>query len=371
MNIGFDGSDLCTNRADGTTRYTKELLQRLPSLLKGHTIHVFAPGPQPKSLSLDSNVMWHSSPWPKWWTQMRLPFELFREHIDVLFMPIQQLPIIRPRNMKTVSVIHDLAFHTYGKQTTYKDWLLLHAFTAQVARQADAIIAVSQSTANDISHVYGRTKNLYTIPHGVNTHEFYIGTSEQKDTARNRLLEKYPKLKHPYILSVGQIQPRKNFARLISAFELLKRSKEYANLHLVIGGSHGWLQESVTKRVNTSIQKPFIHMLGRVPDELLLPLYWNAQVFALVSLYEGFGLPVLEAMASGTAVVASNTSSLPEVFGTAGVSVNPHKAGSIRNGLQQALANRAALQEQGIEQAKKFNWDTTAQKVASILLSYA
>ena len=369
MNIGFDASDLCTNRADGTTRYTRELLDRLPSLLPEHTIHAFAPCSKPEFVRSAPNLVWHSSPWPKWWTQLRLPFELFRVRPDVLFMPIQQLPILRPAKMKTISVVHDLAFHAYGNQTTYKDWLLLHAFTAQACRQADEIIAVSQSTADDIAHTYGRTKNVHVIAHGVNHQQFYPPPNDQ-DTRFAELAAKYPKLRQPYILSVGQIQPRKNFVRLIEAFELLKKNKEYADYQLVIAGSHGWLQESIIKRVATSIEKPSIHMLGRVPDEIFLPLYWNAAVFALVSLYEGFGLPILEAMAAGIPVVASNTSSLPEVMGSAGVSVNPHKAGSIRDGLQRAIQQRDMLCVAGINRARTCTWEVTATQVAKLIQTY-
>ncbi|MGH9856422.1 MAG: glycosyltransferase, partial [Acidobacteriota bacterium] len=168
MNIAFDASDLVTGRADGTTRYTLELLRHLPRLGKDHHWHLLAPGHMSrwakKELDkLPKNVTWHASPWPKFWTQMRLPLELFRLRPDVLFMPIQQLPVIRPWKMKTVAVAHDLAFHLYPEQFTYKNWLLLHVFTAQAVREADDIIAVSEATAQDITHYYGRKKRVHVI----------------------------------------------------------------------------------------------------------------------------------------------------------------------------------------------------------------
>lgn len=371
MDIGFDASDLCTARADGTTRYTYELLKRLPQRTPEHTWHVFAPCAKPSVYDIDApNLVWHASPWPKYWTQMRMPFDLFRVRPDVLFMPIQQLPIFRPRKMKTISTIHDLAFHMYGEQTTFKDWLLLHIFTAQVAREADHITAVSGATAKDIAHTYGRRRNVHTVPHGVNHEMFYPPSEEERDKAMHILTNDFPKLKKPFILSVGQIQPRKNYARLITAFELLTQNHAFEDMQLVIAGGHGWLQDSTFKRVKSSIQKRSIHMLGRVNDTQLKALYWNAEVFALPSLYEGFGMPILEAMACGTPVVTSNTSSMPEVAGDAAILVNPHRAGSIRNGLTKALRAREELSQKGIAHAATYTWDAAADEVVKIIESY-
>lgn len=369
MKIGFDASDLCTDRADGTTRYTRELLKRLPALMPNDEFHVFAPGENTFSIFKNqfSNIQWHASPWPKYWTQSRLPIDLFKVRPDVLFMPIQQLPSIRPAGMKTISVVHDLAFHQFGSQYTFKDWLLLHVFSAQVAREADQIIAVSQSTANDIARFYGRTNNVHVVPHGVDHTQFRPAMGTEKQDAWQKLLNLYPRLKAPYILTLGQIQPRKNLVRLVAAFEQFTHNKAYAHYQLVIGGAHGWLQEPILKRIKTSVKVSSIHLLGRVPENLLPGLYWNADVFALVSLYEGFGLSALEALASGTSVVASNVSSLPEIIGEAGVLVNPNHAGSIRDGFVQALKRGPQLRDQGIEQARKFTWDRTAQSVVNIL----
>src|SRR5690348_6828078 len=127
MKIGFDVSDLATNRADGTTRYTRELLQRMPTLASSDSWQLFAPADF--TFEMRPNIKKIISPWPKYWTQLRLPFDLLKIKPDVLFMPIQQLPIIRPRGLKTVAVVHDLAFHVFPEQFTYKDWVLLHTFT--------------------------------------------------------------------------------------------------------------------------------------------------------------------------------------------------------------------------------------------------
>lgn len=362
MNVGFDASDLCTSRADGTTRYTREILKRLPGLLPEDKLHVFAPCDRGTSYtSQATNISWHSSLFPKYWTQLRLPFDLFRFRPNVLFMPIQQLPIIRPPWMRTVSVVHDLAFHMYPDQFKYKDWLLLHTFTAQVAREADDIIAVSQSTASDIAKYYGRTQNVHVVYHGVDHSRF---NTEGEETSWQKLQKQHPKLKQPYLLYVGQIQPRKNLVRLIAAFEQVK--SEYPTLQLAISSGHGWLQEKTLERIQTSRFVRDIIMLGRTADDLLPALYQHAAAFTLVSLYEGFGLPALEAMACGASVVVSNTSSLPEVVGDAGVLVNPSHVPSIRDGIIKALKNSETFNKLGPDQAKKFTWDNTASKIVEI-----
>lgn len=357
MRIAFDASDLCTGRADGTTRYTRELLSRIPGLLNGHEVHAFAPC----AVKMNSkSITWHASPFPKYWTQAKLPFELFKHKPDVLFMPIQQLPIIRPPRMKTIAAVHDLAFHEYGQYTSNKDWLLLHAFTAQAVREADHIIAVSQATKDDIAKVYGRTENVHVVHHGVDHTRFNSVAAENSSQV---LIDKHPELKHPYILYVGQIQPRKNIAGLVSAFEKL----EDKELHLVIAGGHGWFQKQTLAPIQKSSAMNRIHVLGAVDDSLLPALYQHAQAFVLPSFYEGFGIPVLEAMACGTPVITSTISSMPEIAGDAAVLVDPNNSDSIAQGITHAIANRENFSQKGIERAKKFTWEHTAEQTVEII----
>ena len=362
MRIGFDVSDLATGRADGTTRYTFELAKRLPALAPDVSWLYFAPGPLHKQFAeagKHKNVQVIVSPWQKYWTQSRLVLDLFRYRPDVLFMPIQQLPLMRPWKMRTVAVVHDLAFHMYGQQTTFKDWALLHAFTAQAAREADAVITVSGATATDVADYYGRTEQVSVIHHGVDVAQF-AAKGSGKD-----LRKKYPKLQAPYILYVGQIQPRKNLERLVGAFERVREKRP--DWQLVIAGGHGWLQDSILQRVKRSSAREAIYLPGRVPGELLPALYQEAAVFTLPSLYEGFGMPILEAMAAGVPVVTANVSSMPEVAGKAAVLVDPMSEDSIADGILRADARRERLVNKGLERVEDFSWEETAKETLAVL----
>ncbi len=389
--IGVDISDLHAGHADGTTRFTYEVAQRLPALIPEAEWLYFSSGQPSNNYELQTtNHKLVVSKWPRFWTQLRFPFDLLRFQPDVLFMPIQQLPALRPRGMKTVCVVHDLAWQQWGEYFTAKDWLLQHTFTAAVAREADHIIAVSQATADDIERYYGRTQNVHVVHHGVDHARFRPPADETEKARGWEALQAWqPKLTKPYILYVGQIQPRKNLERLIEAFERLKRPVPQTgrNTHsaarnepladllrqdlssLVLAGSHGWLNKPIYERAQKSSVTADILLPGRVPEELLPALYWHADVFVLPSLYEGFGLPVLEAMACGTPTVTSNVSSLPEVAGSAAILVDPEDTQALAAGIGEARTRAGELSRAGILQAASFTWDRTAEQIASILNS--
>ena len=368
MRIGLDISDLATGRADGTTRYTYELARRLPDIAGGHTWDYFSPAAPTTTFTLrNTPATIHTSPWPKYWTQFRLPRELYRVRPDVLLMPIQQLPYVRPSKLKTVAVIHDLAVHYYPQQFTYKDWALLHIFSAYAARHADHLIAVSQATADDVKKFYGRTRNVHVIHHGVDHDQYTAPTSDDLRDSWEKLREKYPRLNAPYILYVGQIQPRKNLGRLVEAFERIGHTD--TDVSLVIAGGHGWLGGPINETIAKSPMRDRIHVLGSVPQSLLRALYWHADVFVLPSLYEGFGMPILEAMACGTPVVTADVSSMPEVAGDAAVLINPHDATSITEGVLQAREHQQKYRELGLARAKEFTWEATAKKTLGVLES--
>jgi glycosyltransferase involved in cell wall biosynthesis len=177
-----------------------------------------------------------------------------------------------------------------------------------------------------------------------------------------------------YILSVGTIQPRKNYVRLIEAFsEFLKLNKQkFGEIDLVIVGKKGWLYEDILAAPKKFGVEKQVKFLDFVPDADLPALYKNALCFALPSLYEGFGLPVLEAMAQGCPIVVSSVSSLPEIAGKAGIYVTPEDVPSIVKGLLTAVRQRNLIQgrsriKKGLEQVKKFTWEAAAERTLEIL----
>ncbi len=359
MRIGFDASDLCTNRADGTTRYTKEMLGRLLNIGIAHDWQIYASCKERNIGARNKNTKWISSQWPKYWTQTRLPIDLCRYRPDVMFMPIQQIPYVRPQKTRMVAVVHDLAVHLYPEQFTYKDWLLLHVFSAYAARRAEVIIAISEATATDIERYYGRTKNIHVVYHGVNHDVFYSAEKAEENNKELLLKINNKKIKKPYLLFVGQLQPRKNLTALIEAYERIWRKER--RLSLVVAGSHGWLNDKIYERVKRSPAKDNIVLTGRVSDDDLRRLYWQAEVFVLPSLYEGFGLPVLEAMACGCPVVTTNVSSLPEVAGDAACLFNPADIKELVAKINEAMDRRDELIKRGLERASKFTWEKTAR----------
>lgn len=360
MKIAFDASDLCTARADGTTRYTQELIERFPAMAPDIDWSMHGPCSCPSGVD---HRRWIASPFSIGWTQFRFPLELFKEKTDVLFMPIQQLPLFRPRKTKTVAVIHDLAFHEFPQQFRYKDWLLLHTFSAQVAHEADAIIAVSQATKDDIKKYYAREHSVHVIHHGVDHNRFRVFSASEKQDGMRPLQDAYPLLKQPYLLFVGQIQPRKNIVRLVEAFEELN----IPGLQLVIAGGHGWNNGGIYERIESSPKRNDIIMPGAVPNTLLPLLYANAEVFVLPSLQEGFGIPLLEAAACGIPLVTSDRSSMKEIVGDAGILINPEDVSSIAQGIQAALQQKEVLSSQSVTLAQKFSWDATARQTLRVL----
>jgi glycosyltransferase involved in cell wall biosynthesis len=188
---------------------------------------------------------------------------------------------------------------------------------------------------------------------------------------KNALTGSLPKR---YILSVGTLQPRKNYVRLVEAFSSLRNSfpSEYSDVSLLIVGKKGWLYDEILESVDRFGVSSSVQFLDFVPDSLLPLLYKNAECFVLPSLYEGFGLPVVEAMTYSCPVVVSNVSSLPEIAGKAGVYVEPETVESIKEGMHKALKEKNTPVgkkriAEGLLQVKQFTWESAAKKTLEIL----
>jgi glycosyltransferase involved in cell wall biosynthesis len=297
-------------------------------------------------------------PFPKLWTQTRLPWDLFfhQPRPDVFFSPSHYAPRWSP--VPTVISIMDLGFLQSPEQFTSKDFNQLKNWTAYSANRATKIITISEFTKKDVLTTYHRLPEDVTVTYPGYDPEFYKSTPDVNVLKRLHITK-------PYVLFLGSLKPSKNVEGLISAFNNLQDKR----LKLVIAGKKAWLYDKIFSLVQDLKLSDRIIFTGFVPDADVPALMSLAEVFILPSFYEGFGIPVLEAMSCKTPVVVSRIASLPEVAGPAGVYVNPVKPDSITEGIQKALKNKDKLSKLGLIQAKKFSWDKTAGQTIKVLQS--
>lgn len=298
------------------------------------------------------------------WQRLRLPIpaELITGAVDCFYSPDFVIPPLQ-RKTRALLTVHDLSFLRYPD--TFPPRLreyLEQAVPRSVAR-ADHILADSNSTRRDIIEL------LKVSPERVST--LYCGvpghfTPQAQPEERERLQKRYAIGDAPYILSVGTVQPRKNYLRLIEACAPLAKRH---GIKLIIAGKAAWLSEEI---LTAAQQRPYVQMMGFFEDTDLPALYRQARLFAYPSLYEGFGIPPLEAMACGVPVVVSSASSLPEVVGDAGIHVDPHDTEAWTAALGRGLEDttlRQDLQQAGLQHAKKFTWAGAAQQWLSVIES--
>ncbi|MGD0649901.1 MAG: glycosyltransferase family 1 protein [Verrucomicrobiia bacterium] len=344
MRIALDAFEAGFEPLTGTGRYVRGLLGALNGaeitafLRHGHGVKTGAAKLVALRCPVNRTV----------WSQARLPLALaMRRPFDVLHVPGHKLPALAP--CKTVVTIHDLAFLKFPETFKPLHRQRLVWFTRNAVRRADRIIAVSESTKRDLCELLGAPdERIDVVHHGVDHELFRPDVAPAVRTA-------------PYILSVGTLQPRKNYTMLIRAFKrLCERRRE--PVELLIAGQRGWLWEEIEAEADRT---PRVHLLGYVSDDQLPALYAGAAVVAMPSLYEGFGLPLLEAMACEAPVVAANVSCFPEVVGNAAVMLDPTDEESWAATLSELLddpAQRESLRQNGMARAKEFTWERTASQ---------
>lgn len=303
----------------------------------------------------------------KLWTQWRLPLALYfqKSKPDVFFTPSHYAPRFSP--VPTVVSVMDLSYIHFPELFKKQDLYQLMKWTEYSVKNAKAIITISKSSKNDII-------KQYSVPDKC-VHVVYPGIKKIIDLQphvypMNEIQNRY-NLSKNYILFVGTLQPRKNIVRLIEAFfKTLNNAEKGGELQLVIVGKKGWLYEEILAAPKSFGIEENVKFLDFVPDEDLQLLYKNATCYVLPSLYEGFGLPVLEAMKHGCPVITSNVSSLPEAAGKAALYVDPLDVDDIAKKMSTLINNdkmRKELIEKGKEQIKKFSWEKAAKETLSIL----
>ena len=281
--------------------------------------------------------------------------------MDIFHAPDFVLPPVR-RGVSMVTV-YDLAFLVYPECAHPNLRVFLERAVPASVQRADYIVADSENTRNDVICLLdARPERVFVVPGGVDP-VFVPATQEEVAEARRRY-----RLDRPYVLTVGVIEPRKNLPRLIDAYARF-RVRTGLPHQLVIAGGRGWLSEQTFRQAEGCGFPGDVRFTGYVPDPDLAALYTGAEVFAYPSLYEGFGLPVLEAMACGTAVVCSNSSSLPEFATDAALMVSPTDPDAIADALETACCDtrlREELTEKGRKRASIYSWNRSAQKLLEI-----
>jgi glycosyltransferase involved in cell wall biosynthesis len=362
--IGIDASRTVVARRTGTERYSLEITRALIAAAPGHRfVLYFNQPPPPGLLPPGGNVHWRVIPSPRLWSVGRLSLEMRVRPPDVLFVPAHSLPPLAPS--ASVATVHDLGYLKFPGEHPRATRLLRDAANRWSAARARRVVAISAATKVDlVRHYRTPPEKVSVVRHGHDPAFRPIHDPDQLDAVRAR-----HGLDGPYILFVGTLQPRKNLERLLQAFDRVV-GRLGQPLTLVLAGGIGW-QEGRLQRALMSLSAPDrVRVLGYVPDADLPALMNGALALAFPSLYEGFGLPPLEAMACGTPVLASNTSSLPEVVGDAGLLVDPLDVEAIATGLERLARDaelRRDLAERGLARAAGFTWERAARETLDIL----
>ncbi|MBW9223589.1 glycosyltransferase family 4 protein [Methanothermococcus sp. SCGC AD-155-E23] len=292
-----------------------------------------------------------------WYSYLPLSSSLEKHDLDIIHNPYQ-VPTLFKFKQKYVITVHDLIQILFPKEVKPLVYLVQKIMLPKTLRMADKIISVSYHTKRDlIKYLKIPEDKIEVIYHGVD--EDYKPLPEKEV----EMIKKKYNITTPFILYVGSLKPLKNIPTLIKAYyKLRKQGLEYK---LVITGKKRWKYREIFKLINKlNLQKDVI-FTGYVPREDLPALYNAADLFVSPSLYEGFGLPPLEAMACGTPVITSNTSSLPEVVGDAGIMVDPYDVDGLAKAMYEVLTNdglREELRKRGLERAKLFNWKKCAEE---------
>jgi glycosyltransferase involved in cell wall biosynthesis len=370
MRIAIDYTSAIAQSA-GIGRYTRSLVEALLRLETSDRFALYSSDaptsarPFPSAPGLHTRVpgfgqhaignRWMTIFWHR--ARVPLPIELLVGRADVFHAPDFSLaPALFARRVVT---IHDLAYLTHPECALPSLIAYLNVVVPSAIRAADHVIAVSASTARDLTRLLGvPPEKIATIPLGV-------GAKFQpvRDEAPLAALDARLGLAHPLVLAVGTIEPRKNYERLISAFSEAARKAGGPRM-LAIAGRDGWLYEPVYAAARRAGVADRVRFLGYVAEADLPVLYSTAQVLAIPSLYEGFGIPVLEALACGTPVLCGDGGSLPEVAGEAALIVPATEADAIRDGLLRLCGDealRATLRERGLARARDFTWEAAAR----------
>ncbi|MGH2592133.1 MAG: glycosyltransferase family 4 protein [Anaerolineae bacterium] len=392
MLIGIDASRAVTAQATGTEIYSQRLIRALIDLAPDHRFRLYFNHPPADNLFRSGNVENKTIPFRRLWTHIRLSLEVTRRPPDVLFVPSHVLPVLHPR--RSVVTVHDLGYLHFPDAYPTTQRLYLDASTRWNARASARVIADSQATKDDLTRRYHTPADKIVVAYpGLDP-----AIRRVQDPQHIQAVKARHGIKGEYLLYLGTLQPRKNLSRLIEAFGkssddslalvaqrsgvsrrqqaatdstgALRRVATTHPLKLVIVGKKGWLYADLFRQVAQLGLADRVMFPGYLSDADKAALISGATALVFPSLYEGFGFPVIEAMACGTPVICSSTSSMPEAAGDAALLVDPLDTNAIATAIDRILSDidlRRDLAERGVTQAAKFTWQACARTVLNVL----
>lgn len=358
MRIGINTRSLLGSKMEGFGNYTLELVTRICKSHPEHTFYLYFDRPVSEQFSFPSNTVCRSVFPPTrhpllyiWWFQFSLKRNLKKDQVDLFWSPDGMLPL--GLKIPTLASVHDLNFEHFPKDLPWVVSKYYRYFFPKFARQATKIVTVSQTTKDDIKACYKiEDAKIAVIYNGVNPAYQALNTTQKIETIAHL------KLPQSYFLFVGSLHPRKNIKRLLAAFQVFANSDTATDL--VIVGSAMWdaqkfqIQEQYKNR---------IHFLGHIETDKLAQIMACATAFVYIPYFEGFGMPLAEAMSTETPILAGNQSCLPEIAADAALYVDPYNTDDIAQGMQQLkndVALQTALKQKGLERVKAFDWDHAA-----------
>lgn len=346
----------------GITRYSYELLRRLV-IDSPHQWFLYLDRPAIHTLPDLPNVHIREGSCQynylsTFFAQLMFPRWASQDKVDVFWSPRHHLPLLLASKIKTMVTIHDLVWHFYPETMSNLGRYLEKGLMPSSVRRAHKVIAVSQATARSLVDVLGVDRGLLsTIP--LASHFANEEGGDEIDSSKS------------YFLFVGTLEPRKNLQRLLQAFAQAINEGLSVSTLKIVGGS-GWGGINIEDLAQEYGIADNVEVLGRVDNEQLKALYQQAYALLMPSLYEGFGLPLLESMSFGVPVISADVSSMPEVVGEGGILVNPYSIGEISQALLQITTDKHLYNElakQAVDQANRFSWDISADKTLAAIES--
>lgn len=362
LTIAIDGSRLGVEQKTGVEVYSYNIIGEIIKDKQNNYL-LWSKTDLPESFTQAPNIQVKKLKSAILWSQGRLAIELITHRSpDVIFVPSHVIPLVSKG--KFVVTIHDLAFLHFPKIYTKSEIFYQKLAVKTAVKKARAIIVPSQFTKKDLVKNFPiKPDRVFVVPHGLDHNRFKPG---RKDVANLPF-----DIRQPYILFTGRIESKKNIVNLVKAYGLLRQEAK-VNHQLVLAGKPGLGWDEIEKEIDKlapNIKNDIIET-GYITDSTYLQLLQNADFFVFPSLYEGFGLPVLEAMATGVAVIASNSTSIKEVVGEAGMLVDSQKPLSIASGLSRLISHpkeKEVLIQKGLARVKNYSWSKAGQETLDIL----